>query len=471
MPTIIQLTDRSRIDTGLDRCQRARLLNYHWGPSGYGITRKAQSIPLATGTLYHEALAHILKYVQHDDALPPGSVVRDACRLACAAYDKGVALRGLVDEGHRLEEVANEQKALICGFVWSFTLSLLPWLHEQAKIVSVEHDDAKVLACTCGLGDLIGDLDDHQQRDCEGVGFQFRLDLVTEYRARPGVLSYWEFKGTSQVGEMFESKWETSPQFALGAVMEQERLGHPIAEAWVIGLIKGRREGDTYNPETKRREGDQRQQSPLCYGYYKPANPPLEEEDFQAEYEYHDEWGKNHRLGKQYQKRGIWTLASTLGYSEQSGEGVPGGISPSEFWCKWMPADLLAKQIMLIGPLPINQVLSQGVIEELIAEEQRWKNIHWELYQALEASEWDWTRPTYQSALRRLVPRSWSCRRFGKKHACQYEPICFEHQGWGQPLENGFIPRRPHHQAEMDQLTARGLVPPEGWAEDAEDDQ
>lgn len=460
--TTIWLTDRSRYETGLQFCQRARFLNYHFGPSGYGMTRKAQSIPLATGSLYHAGLAHILGWVKEYDKLPPDSIVRDAVDLTHAAYDRVVAIRGLVDEGHRLDEVAAEQKALIEGFLWAFTLAFLPWLHAQCRLISVEHDDAKVVGCTCGLGDLIGGVEDHEGRDCEGIGFQFRLDLLTEYRERPGVLAYWEFKGTGQTGERFDTQWETSPQFPLGAVMEQERLGHPIQEAWVIGLIKGRREGDTYNPETKRREGDLRQQSVLCYGYHRPANPPMEEEDWQAEYEFKDEWGKGHRLPKVYQKRGIWNLFT--------GDGVAHSVSPSEFWCKWMPPDLLAKQITLIGPLNISQVLAHDVIEELVAEEQRWKGILWSLYQALEANGFDWTSAGYQAELRRLVPRSWACRRYGKRHECQFAEVCFYKEGWQDPLgAGGYIVRRPHHAGELAQMAARGLTPPEGWAEDEEE--
>jgi hypothetical protein len=457
--TTIQLTDRTRYIQGLEFCPRARYLSTSWGPSGYGISRKAQSIPLATGSLYHAGLAHVLQYVKAHDQLPPDEVVREAVRLCDEGYDEVVAVRGLVDEGHRLDEVAAEQKALVAGLIWAFTLSLLPWLHEQARLISVEHDDAKVLACTCGLGDLIGSLADHESRDCEGVGFQFRLDLVTEYRQRPGVLSYWEFKGTGATGERFESQWETSPQFPLGAVMEQERLGHPVSEAWVIGLIKGRREGDTWNAESRKREGDLRQQSVLCYGYHKPANPPLEPEDWQAEYESRDEWGKGHRLPRSYQKRGVWELP------------LPEGsvMGASEAWCKALPPEVLAKQIMLIGPLQVSPVLSQGVIEELVAEEARWKQIQYALYDALEAAGFDWTAEGYQAELRRLVPRSWACRRYGKRHQCQFVPICFEHEGWGDPLGHGYIQRRPHHAAEMQQLEARGLLPPEGWAEDEED--
>jgi hypothetical protein len=458
MSTVIQLTDRSRYNTGLDRCQRLRFLQYHFGPTGYGITRKAQSIPLATGSYYHVGLAEVLKYVKAHDTLPPDPVVREAVAVACAGYDRVIAIRGLQDEGHRLETVAAEQKALIEGFIWAFSLSLLPWLHEQARLLSVEHDDTKVIGCTCGLGDLIGTLEEHEARDCEGIGFQFRLDIITEYRARPGVLAYWEFKGTGSTGERFDTQWETDPQFPLGAVMEQERLGHPIQEAWVIGLLKGRREGDTYNPETKRREGDLRQQSPLCYGYHRPANPPMEEADWQAEFEWKDEWGKGHRLPKVYQKRGVWTLKEALGDSQ---------VSPSEFWCKWMPSDLLAKQIQLIGPLNISQVLAHDVIEELVAEEKRWKGILYDLYDALEQNGFDWTSEGYQGTLRRSVPRSWSCRRYGKRHECQMADLCFYKEGWQDPLgSGGYIVRRPHHQAELAQMEARGLTPPEGWAED-----
>lgn len=459
----IWLTDRSAYELGLDRCQRARLLTRHFGPSGYGITRKAHSMPLAAGTHYHDGLAWVLHWVVANDTVPPDEVVRDACQAATAAYKQVVEARGMagLDEGQRLETVISEQCTLIEGLIWAFCLRLLPWILEQAQIIQVERDDVAVIGCTCGLGDFIGTLEEHEGRDCEGIGWQYRLDFLTEYRARPGVLAYWEFKGTGQTGERFDTQWETMPQFALGAMMEAKRRETVISEAWVIGLVKGKREGDTWNPELGKREGDLRQQSVLCYGYRRPANPPFEEEDWQAEYRYKDEMGKGHALTKNYQKEGVWTLAPRL-------EGSP--VTPSEFWCKWMPPALLGKQLALIGPLEVSEVMSGEIIEEIVAEEQRWKGILWELYQALEASSFDWTAAPYQAALRRLVPRSWSCRRFGKRHQCQFVGICFEKEGWRDPLGGGeFIVRRPHHEAELAQMISRGLTPPEGWAEDEEE--
>lgn len=461
-PSIIWLTDRSRYELGLDRCQRARFLNTSFGPSGYGIAKRAHSIPLAAGTYYHEGLAFVLHWVHANDQLPTDAVVRAACALATAAYKSVIDQRGLrdLDSGDRLDLVVAEQCCLIEGLIWAFVLRLLPWILEQCTILQVERDDVAILGCTCGLGDFIGTLEEHEARGCEGIGFQYRLDFLTEYRARPGVLAYWEFKGTAATGERFDTQWETSPQFALGAMMEAKRRETTISEAWVIGLVKGRREGDTYNPESKRREGDLRQQSILCYGYQRPANPPFEEEDWQADYEYRDEVGKNHRLGKQYQKRGVWTLGETL----------TADVSPSEFWCKWMPEATLGKQIALVGPLNVSPVITQDIVEELVGEEQRWKGIVWELHEALKASDYDWTAPAYQAALRRLVPRSWSCRRFGKRYECSYTDVCFYKEGWQDPLGGGqFIVRRPHHDAERRQMESRGLLPPEGWAEDAEE--
>lgn len=463
--SILWLTDRSRFEQGLDFCQRARYLSTSFGPSGYGIQRKATSLPLATGSYVHEGIAEILQFVRDRDKLPPDEIVRHACLVATQTYTRVVEQRGMagLDEGQRLEEVILEQGALIQGLVWAFTLTTLPWIHEQARILEVEREEILICGCTCGLGDGVGGLEDHEGRGCSGIGFQSRPDFITEYRARPGILAYWELKTVGAISEPWESQWETKIQFSAGALGAQARLEQPIQEAWVVGLIKGRREGDTYNPETKRREGSLRQQSPLCYGWKKAANPPLEAEDWQTSYEYRGEDGKGHRLGKAYNKAGIWEL----------GQAVPlGDLSVSEFWCKWMPQEQLGGQVRVIGPLNISPVLTHDLVEELVAEETRWKETCWLLFDVLNnEAGGDWTHPAYQAELRRRVPRSWACRRYGKRHECQHKNICFYGEGWQDPLNNGYILRRPHHTPERLQLQERGLAPAEGWPEDAEEDQ
>jgi hypothetical protein len=474
-PTILWLTDNSRRDDGLDRCARARLLGYHWGPTGYGIQKKGQSIPLATGIYLHKPAGHIYEWVMAHDQLPPDEVVREAVSLALTEYDRVITLRGLrnLDESERLDTIILEQKALIEGLIWADVLTFLPWFHSQCRVVSVEHEEILVCGCTCGLGEGIGEIADHEHRGCEGIGYQSKPDLVGDYRARPGVYSYWERKTASQTGERFETEWETKAQFTAGALGAARRLDIPISEAFVIAYIKGRRSGE-YNWETKRNDGPLMQQSPLCYGFRRPSNPPLEQADWQASYDYVGEDGKNHRLGKAYQKALIWQLAEDVPEVRASGISVP------EFWAKWIPREKLAQQMALVGPLQISTVLQHDLVEELVAEETRWKGIVWELYQVwaeiapayVGREQLAWTDPQYQAALRRLVPRNFSgCRRYGKRHECQFGDICHYREGWQDPLGSGnYIPRKPHHEPELRQMESRGLVAEGGWADEQEDE-
>jgi hypothetical protein len=464
--TTLWLTDRTRYETALDRCQRARYLEFHWGPAASGITRKATSVPLMTGIALHRAGEHLDGYAKHYDQPAPDSVVRDAVDLATAEYERVVTLRGVrdLDQSERVETIVAEQKALIAGLTWAYALQFQPWLLEHSTIVDVEHEEVMVLACTCGLGDRIGTKDDHEARGCQGIGWQARADLVTEYRSRKGVYAYWERKSTSQTGERWSTEWETKIQFTATAKAAEARLGLPISEAWVIGLIKGRRAGD-YNPETGRYDGPMRQQSPLCYGYRRPANPPLEAADWQATREYQDEQGVNRRLGRAYQRTGIWQIIDDMPEVAASGFSIP------EFWAKWIPPAVLGDQLAIVGPLQINQILSDEFFEEVVAEERRWQERIWTLFDTLEGdAQGDWLSEPFQRTLRELVPRSWSCRRFGKRYACQFEAICHQHEGFTDPVGSGtYVPRRPHHAAELKLLEERGLVPEGGWADEQED--
>lgn len=468
-PTLLWLTDRSRYETGLDKCLRERYLGYHWGPYGSGIQRKAVSVPLATGLYAHGGIERILRWVLEHDQLPPDTVVRQAIYEAIDQYLGVVTLRGLAsfDQGDRVDVIAKEQRYLIEGLTWAFVLTTLPYILEQHRIVNVETEEILVAGCTCGLG-VIGEVADHEARGCEGIGFQSRPDFLTEARLRPGVFAYWELKTLGYPGERWETQWPTKIQFAAGALGAARRLEVPISEFYVVGLIKGKREGEDYDPETRRRAGALYQNSSLCYGFYKPAVPPLEPEDWQASYFYRGEDDKNHSLGKKYSKRPVWELP-----------GLADDSAKVEFWAKWMPLETLAKNLLLLGPFPINEVLTLEMVEELVAHETQWKGIVWELHQVwLEVApryrgqeHLAWADSVYQAALRRLIPRSWSCRRYGQHHECQFTGICFSEEGWQDPLGSGkFVPRRPHHVAELQQVEARGLVPDAGWADEEEED-
>ena len=465
MSTVLWLTDRSRYDTGLDGCPRERFLGYHFGPAGYGIARRAQSIPLSTGISYHEVLAPVLAYAREHDTLPPDTVVREACAIGTTAYRQLVEARGLagLDEGQRLEDVIAEQECLIQGLVWAFALTTLPWILSHSRVIEVEREDGLVLGCTCGLGDSIGEIPEHEARDCQGIGWQSRADFVTEYRDRPGVLAIWDFKGSAYGG--YAEDWETKIQFGMTAKKVAERHGLPVAEAWIVELLKGRREGRDYDYQTKTKSGPLIQNTTLCYWYRREGNPPLEPPDWQEQYEWQDEDGKNRRLGNNYRKTGLWTIVDDMPEIAQAGVNVP------EFAAKFIPTERLGRHVAVVGPLQIHPIIAQELPEEILHEERRWQAICWELYDVL-ANEagGDWTHESYQAALRRLVPRNFSrCRRYGKRHECAMATICHQREGWRDPLGSGaYVMRVPHHQAELEQVRARGLEPPVGLAEEEE---
>lgn len=467
MSSIIWLTDRSRYSAGLDHCQRDRFLNFHFGEFGYGIAKKAQSIPLSSGITYHDGLAMVLAHVAATDQLPPDAVIRQACAVAVGKYQALIQLRGLqhLTAEERVDEIMLEQSTLIEGLIWAFCLTTLPWIHAQCRILSVEQEEFYLIGCTCGLGDGVGTLPEHEARDCEGIGWQSKPDFITEYRARPGVLAYWEFKGASYPGDA--KQWATRVQFAAGALGAQARLEQPIAEAWVIELLKGRRQGADYDYLLKKASGPLIQNTTLCYWYRREGNPPLEAPDWQEQYEWKDEEGKGHRLGKNYQKRGLWRVGEDIPEIAQS------GISVVEFCAKYIPRERLGRHVAVLGPLDINQVLLSELTEEIAAEEARWKSVVWELYEVLEGDAGgDWTDPAYQAALRRLVPRNFDgCQRYGYRYGCAYIPICFAHEGWGDPVGSGqYVPRRPHHLPELQQLEVRGLLPEAGWEDEPEEE-
>src|SRR5689334_14123902 len=62
IPLDLWYTDRSRYETGTGHCQRARYLQYHAGPHGYGWAPRASSVPLVTGIMLAEIQEQLHRY-------------------------------------------------------------------------------------------------------------------------------------------------------------------------------------------------------------------------------------------------------------------------------------------------------------------------------------------------------------------------------------------------------------------------
>ena len=495
--SLLRYTDRSRIEDGRQFCPRARVINYHLGPDGYGIQKKGTRLPLMTGIGAHNGLAPVLAWCRDtltSQALveqqlatgqaAPDTVVREAIQAAQAEYWKTVEARGFayLENEPGVREITTEQNYLIEGLIWSWVLEVLPEVLRRGQIIEVEVEGVYVIGCTCGLGDGILGEAEHVARGCEGVGLQNRPDFLVRTWVTQE-LEYNEFKTTGMPGPSFEDKWEVAIQTFSSILDAERRHNKHIQSFYIHGLIKGKREGE-YNPVTKKRDGTIRQQSIFCYAYRKSAMPPMEPEEWRPSYEWVDAEGKNRRLSKAFDKAPVWELPE----SYLMGTNI---ASKAEFWVKWIDSSHRRKNLILVGPLSRNTAMVEGFLEETLAEEARWGEIVWKLYDRyMEVAQriahmepaspmtvaevpwnWVWVHPDYQSLLNQLAPRSYACRRFGKRHACQNELLCFYREGWDDPLGKGlYIPRRPHHTPELDQAVARGLaLPDEGVAEAGEE--
>jgi hypothetical protein len=321
-------------------------------------------------------------------------------------------------------------------------------------VVSVEEEEVGVLGCTCGLGDLIGQVEDHEARDCSGIGWMSRADCIAEHRAT-GRWAYFEIK-TGGYASRAED-WETKIQFSAAVLGAEAKHGRVVDESWVLNLIVGKREA-SYDYESRSKSGPPMQQSVCCYGYRKLPEAPGQVEEWAAEYNYIDEAGRSRRLGKGWQKTPVWEMDKRV---------VPAGVDPAEYWIRWVGAGVRNPLVNVIGPLNRQPVLLEGFKQELVGEERRWQSRLWELYDLTSVGGVSgWASPDYQALLNELVPRAWSCRRFGQRYECQFTDLCFLREGWQDPLNSGkYQLRRPHHTPETLQAVARGIELPEDEGE------
>lgn len=450
--------DRSRYEKGIEKCGRERYLSFHSGPNGYGMARKKLSMPLIVGIPVHEALATILTGMQGTDALPTEGLIRAAIKVQVDDYKVKVEKFGVEQLAEMdptyVAHTIQEQTALLTGMVWAWVIETLPYIHEKYRFVSIEREEELVLDCTCGVGDKIGTFDDHEARECQGIGVMSRADAIGELRQSPGSYGLHDFKTTSYFSERWENEWETKLQFAMSVMGAERRFGAEFHEHYIHGLSKGGRY-KTKDPETGQKTGPKYQNSPFCYGWRRMGNPPLEPDDWKPTYKWIDDQGKERRCGKGYDRTPVWDFPT------------PEGYDPVEYWVRMLPDFARREQLKLVGPLNRQRVMIESMGRQIVGEERRWQTVLFELYEASSAiGPGYWTDTSFRELLDKLIPQSWACRRFGKEHRCEFEWICFMEPGWEDPLASRMQLRRPHHDRELQQMRERGLQVPDEWDED-----
>lgn len=444
---------------------RSRYLGYHAGPTGYGWARKAESIPAVTGQKVHDPAGAILLWCQaFPGEFPPDNVIYHEIQKARAAYLQIVEERGLqMTLGEDLQFRVNEQLTLLEGLMWTWARCWLPQFLADWDIVEVETEHVTVVGCTCGLGDDIGAAEDHDARECGGYGWMTRGDCIAKRKAFPHTYAYHEIKTTGDASKNWEDQWPHRNQLMAGVLGAERKHGVEIDEVYIVALVKGRRQSE-WNPEEGKASGPKYQNSPLVYGYYRPANPPLVEESWAQSYYYWDEAAqKRRKLTRDYARLGIWNLDAR--YWQQGGT-----CSPSDYWTRWLGVDKLRESFRVIGPIFRQAWKLDEWRRQTIAEETRVSGGLDALYAASEQG-YVWGSPEFMAILDVDFPmtRGSHCQNhFGD--TCPMLKLCNREPGWEDPTLMGYIPRRPHHQPELDQAIERGLLPPsEGLAEDAEE--
>ena len=468
-PLTLWLTDRTRYTTGTSHCQTERYFKNHFGPTGYGIVRKAESLPLMTGSYTHAAFETLWKYLQQHDSFPTVAVIRQAIADALGQYEKRIASRGYrgLLQSERGDEILREQQYLITGLIWAVCRTVLPWIHTNYRILQAEQETIYVLDCTCGLGS--GELDParHDALGCLGIGQMLKQDAVAQHRTR-GTLAYFEVKTTGSYLDNWAPQWETKPQLAIGNFGIKERYGQDVEENYIIGLFKGQRKKVKSDDPFK--DGQQVQDSAFCYGYFKAGNPPLATDDWKPAYEWVDDNGETKFARKPYAKAGVWEMIEGDWPTWVASHAADPSLTPAEVWVYSLPKSVLDKQVFLVGPLNRQAVQIESLKHQIVGEERRWQERLWKLYDAQEHGQ-SWADPAFQALLQSLVSASWECRRFGVRHSCEFTGICFRQDGWEDPLGTGlFTARRPHHQPELDQAISRGLLPEQSEEDEGGDD-
>ncbi len=457
-PSLLLFTDRSRQELRSGRCARAAYLSTAFGPNGYGIQRRRISVPLATGSMFHTALGHILTWCKAWDQLPPHAVVREGIQTAHREYDEMIAARGLQywEADEQLQRTAAEQRILIEGLVWCWVLEKLPAMLDEYLVRHVEEEEVLVAGCTCGLGDGIGTQADHDARECQGIGIQTKADWIGERRATPGYFAYHEFKTFGGAPNTWANRWQTAIQPYVGALGWEARTGQSISATYVHGLSKGPRKKEKAAGDIGRTyTGPEYQDSRLVYGYLNPGSPPLEPPDWQREYEWWD-GTRTRRLGPSYKKAMV--------------DQFPGGV---EAWVLGMTSEQRQAHVLTVGPLLPRTHVVQAYVRGWVAAEERVRLALWDLFQLLSDPDvgGDWTHVDVQAFLDREFPQSWQCDRYGANHRCEFLPICNREVGWEDPIQAlNFILRRPHHEPELEQMRRRGLEPPADQGDDGGDE-
>lgn len=355
---------RSAVTTDWN-CARKRYWNYEY--AGKGLTPNQTFLELHLGTTVHDGLAAIA-----------GGVGIDA--IIDAARNQFVPL--LLQEHPNIEEesFAEEQMALVEGMLRGFHKHTWPLLQQQfPQVVCIEREF--VYEHDSPIGPL---------------KFLSKPDLIV--RDKEGCLHYIEYKTTSSTKEQWMNSWSTAVQLHSSILTVEAELGEEVMSVIVQGINKG------YASYGK-------QNSPFCYIYHKPAEPPFKKA----------EWAYEYRYG--LKKYPTWQM--------------DGGVKKV---VEGMPTEILSQQFPQVPPIFINRDLVEAFFRQRALREADIKQIGLTLTD-------ERLDPDFRtSLLDRTFPQNFEACMQGWGKPCNYKNLC--HGNVSNPLEAGYVMRESHHDLE-----------------------
>jgi hypothetical protein len=429
------LVDRSRYVRRMKHCQAAAYLEYEYD-GGVGLRSMSEALPLATGGGVHKPLQKILEHARdHNGELLGREEVKKEIDRTIGEYKKRVLERGFDGESSEMAPfVVAEQATLIEGLVWAAYRVFFPWLLNEFTILDVEREEFYVVGCTCGIGDgqgfpfllqgrVLHATEQEAPRECEGVCLMSRPDFLAE-RKIDGIVGVHDFKTNAYEPREHEHKL----QFAFGVLGAERRLGREISHYYVHTLLKGKR--DFASKDDKENGGVKKQNSPLCYAYYKEADPPFEG----------GEWGWDYTRAKGWTKVPTW-MSPVI----QNAGGIEAMVMDI------MPMTKVEELVNVSPPFQRPTGLIDMMLQEIVSEEKEW---------AFKVSQV--TGPADEN-FPIFIRRSWDCENYYGR-PCEFKGICDKYPGWETPhLQGRWIARVPNHLVEKEVKWDREALKKRGW--------
>lgn len=246
--------DRSRIEAGA-HCPRMRYYEYHH--RGVGVV-KAREIPppwaLLTGTWTHSGIEGVLQgRGVMDAALGASQGYREAIQPLIAAVEDGPLKDGMVRD-------LKEQSEMVLALVYAWGRVRYPAYITDFEPIAMEQEEEITFT--------VGDAE---------VTLLTRLDLLSKFRSADAYQVH-NFKTVSIADEKWRKGWRYDQQTLTEFMAIENRLGKQVTGTVIEGLLKGRRS------EYPEGSGIWTHNNPLVWLWYRAAEPPMTEAQFEARY-------------------------------------------------------------------------------------------------------------------------------------------------------------------------------------------